>query len=96
VFVGNCNCTFSKHTFYYVLTLTEQWDEFPSAEDWDNEEYTGSLAESKVFTASTLPQTAAGVNSAPTDTVTGGPANLQTETPSNGFGGSNHIGGECD
>lgn len=27
--------------------------EFPSPEDWDNEEYTGSLADSKVFTPST-------------------------------------------
>ena len=27
-------------------------DDFPAAEDWDNEEYTGSLADSKVFTAS--------------------------------------------
>ncbi|KAL0279069.1 UNVERIFIED_CONTAM: hypothetical protein PYX00_000700 [Menopon gallinae] len=31
----------------------ESWGgEFPSPEDWDNEEYTGSLAESKVFTPS--------------------------------------------
>ncbi len=28
-------------------------DEFPSPEDWDNEEYTGSLADTKVFTPST-------------------------------------------
>ena len=27
-------------------------DDFPKADDWDNEEYTGSLAETKVFTAS--------------------------------------------
>ncbi|XP_065221100.1 protein lingerer isoform X2 [Planococcus citri] len=35
-------------------------DEFPSPEDWDNEEYTGSLADSKVFTPSTTvePETA--------------------------------------
>ncbi|PSN51238.1 hypothetical protein C0J52_10552 [Blattella germanica] len=31
----------------------EKWgDDFPSPEDWDNEEYTGSLADSKVFTPS--------------------------------------------
>ncbi|KAL1463297.1 hypothetical protein WDU94_015060, partial [Cyamophila willieti] len=30
----------------------ETWGEFPSPEDWDNEEYTGSLADSKVFTPS--------------------------------------------
>ncbi|XP_046996381.1 protein lingerer isoform X3 [Schistocerca americana] len=30
----------------------EKWGEFPSPEDWDNEEYTGSLADSKVFTPS--------------------------------------------
>ncbi|RZF45626.1 hypothetical protein LSTR_LSTR010577 [Laodelphax striatellus] len=29
---------------------------FPSPEDWDNEEYTGSLADSKVFTPSTGPE----------------------------------------
>ncbi|XP_039276636.1 protein lingerer isoform X2 [Nilaparvata lugens] len=31
---------------------------FPSPEDWDNEEYTGSLADSKVFTPSTGPEPA--------------------------------------
>ncbi|XP_025406617.1 protein lingerer isoform X3 [Sipha flava] len=30
----------------------ENWDTFPSPEDWDNEEYTGSLADTKVFTPS--------------------------------------------
>ncbi|CAG7662447.1 unnamed protein product [Allacma fusca] len=34
----------------------DKWDEFPSAEDWDNEEYTGSLQETKVFTPSTQTQ----------------------------------------
>lgn len=28
-------------------------DGFPTAEDWDNEDWTGSLAETKVFTPST-------------------------------------------
>lgn len=32
--------------------LVENWDTFPSPEDWDNEEYTGSLADTKVFTPS--------------------------------------------
>uniref|UniRef100_A0A8D8WX83 Protein lingerer n=1 Tax=Cacopsylla melanoneura TaxID=428564 RepID=A0A8D8WX83_9HEMI len=45
-------------------TKMETWGEFPSPEDWDNEEYTGSLADSKVFTPSSatdnLPST--GVN----------------------------------
>lgn len=37
--------------------MTENWgDGFPSPEDWDNEEYTGSLADSKVFTASSGPE----------------------------------------
>lgn len=31
----------------------DKWDEFPSAEEWDNEEYTGSFKETKVFTPST-------------------------------------------
>lgn len=36
-----------------VLLPTGNWgDDFPAAEDWDNEEYTGSLADTKVFTAS--------------------------------------------
>ncbi|XP_059082226.1 LOW QUALITY PROTEIN: protein lingerer-like [Tigriopus californicus] len=33
-------------------------DDFPPAEDWDNEEYTGSLADTKVFTASSSANTA--------------------------------------
>lgn len=32
--------------------MLENWDTFPSPEDWDNEEYTGSLADTKVFTPS--------------------------------------------
>lgn len=32
--------------------MVENWDTFPSPEDWDNEEYTGSLADTKVFTPS--------------------------------------------
>lgn len=33
--------------------LTEAWNNLDPAEDWDNEEYTGSLADTKVFTPST-------------------------------------------
>lgn len=32
--------------------MVDKWDTFPSPEDWDNEEYTGSLADTKVFTPS--------------------------------------------
>lgn len=32
--------------------MSENWGTFPSPEDWDNEEYTGSLADTKVFTPS--------------------------------------------
>lgn len=35
-----------------IYLLIENWDTFPSPEDWDNEEYTGSLADTKVFTPS--------------------------------------------
>jgi len=38
--------------FSKILFLLENWDTFPSPEDWDNEEYTGSLADTKVFTPS--------------------------------------------
>ncbi|XP_046403980.1 protein lingerer isoform X6 [Ischnura elegans] len=40
-------------------SLLENWaDDFPSPEDWDNEEYTGSLADTKVFTPSNSVQSA--------------------------------------
>lgn len=31
----------------------DAWNNLDSTEDWDNEEYTGSLADTKVFTPST-------------------------------------------
>lgn len=43
----------------FICVATENWtggNEFPSPEDWDNEEYTGSLADSKVFTPSSGPE----------------------------------------
>ncbi|KAI5745487.1 hypothetical protein M8J76_011458 [Diaphorina citri] len=50
----------------------ETWGEFPSPEDWDNEEYTGSLADSKVFTPSSandaLPNTTS-EDAIPADTL---------------------------
>lgn len=33
----------------------ENWDDFPGADEWSTEEYTGSLADTKVFTPSTQP-----------------------------------------
>jgi hypothetical protein len=45
---GSCNVGFA---FFFIAK--DKWgDDFPSPEDWDNEEYTGSLADSKVFTPS--------------------------------------------
>lgn len=40
----------------YVKLLNaypDAWQNLESTEDWDNEEYTGSLADTKVFTPST-------------------------------------------
>ena len=34
------------------LLLGNWGDDFPAAEDWDNDEYTGSLSDTKVFTPS--------------------------------------------
>ncbi|KAK7867696.1 hypothetical protein R5R35_011563 [Gryllus longicercus] len=51
----------------------EKWgDDFPSPEDWDNEEYTGSLADTKVFTPS--------VGTAVEPTVTAEPQQEPTAT----------------
>ncbi|XP_021943888.1 protein lingerer isoform X3 [Folsomia candida] len=55
----------------------DKWGEFPSAEDWDNEEYTGSLADTKVFTPSTQ--------------TTVGPLNDTTNGSGSGHPNSNHI-----
>ncbi|KAB0803651.1 hypothetical protein PPYR_00621 [Photinus pyralis] len=40
--------TNSSHTNF----AEENWDEFPQTDDWSTEEYTGSLADTKVFTPS--------------------------------------------
>jgi len=34
---------------------TENWDDFPGTDEWSTEEYTGSLADTKVFTPSVQP-----------------------------------------
>lgn len=63
----------------------ENWTDFPSPEDWDNEEYTGSLADSKVFTPSSGPEpssTAAGETSIGDNSdVTSSCSNAATATP---------------
>lgn len=42
--------TNSSHTNFGGVE--ENWDDFPPADDWSTEEYTGSLADTKVFTPS--------------------------------------------
>lgn len=44
-------------------------DNFPSPEDWDNEEYTGSLSDTKVFTPSNVGGDSSGNDSMSTHTV---------------------------
>lgn len=56
---------------YPALTKVEPWNnEFPPADDWDNEEYIGSLAETKVFTPSQA--TGAPAPSAPVEALPNG------------------------
>ncbi|XP_018321438.1 protein lingerer isoform X2 [Agrilus planipennis] len=43
-------------TFSSSQTNKEVWDDFPTTDDWSTEEYTGSLADTKVFTPSTQQQ----------------------------------------
>lgn len=48
---------FKIYQTYYIYTINciyiDAWNNLDSTEDWDNEEYTGSLADTKVFTPST-------------------------------------------
>lgn len=37
------------------MSFSENWDDFPGPEEWTTEEYTGSLADTKVFTPSIAP-----------------------------------------
>lgn len=60
------------------MRFTEKWDEFPSADDWDNDEYTGSLNDTKVFTPST--QTG---DRPLTDSTNGPPNSNHTQSASN-------------
>lgn len=65
----------------------DNWDEFPPTEDWDNEEYTGSLADTKVFTPST--QSVPGTGTAPLTDATnvGGSGTPSSNHLSNSTGG---------
>ena len=58
-------------------------DDFPAADDWDNEEYTGSLADTKVFTArSSIGAPAKPAVAAPgRPQVTSEPPSLQQQLP---------------
>lgn len=70
------------------MTNVEPWGvDFPSAEDWDNEEYIGSLVETKVFT----PSQSAAVNVPAPAAPIPEPAQLTNGSPSisNGGGGGN-------
>lgn len=59
--------TWEEGAEYSALTNVDSWGvDFPSAEDWDNEEYIGSLVETKVFTPS---QSASANPSIPAPTV---------------------------
>ena len=58
-----------------TLTKVEPWGvDFPSAEDWDNEEYIGSLVETKVFTPSQSASAPAPVTGEPTPLINGSSA----------------------
>lgn len=47
---------FNAGFIHLFLTLSEEnWDEFPGTDEWSTEEYTGSLADTKVFTPSVPP-----------------------------------------
>ncbi|ODN00612.1 Protein lingerer [Orchesella cincta] len=68
----------------------DNWDEFPPTEDWDNEEYTGSLADTKVFTPSS--QTAPGGAAPLTDATNvggSGPPPSANHLPNSAGGGAN-------
>lgn len=65
--------TWDEGAEYSALTNVEPWGaDFPSTEDWDNEEYIGSLVETKVFT----PSQSAASNVPPTTAVVPEPAPL--------------------
>lgn len=71
----------------------DNWNEFPPTEDWDNEEYTGSLADTKVFTPST--QTAPGGAAPLTDATnvggSGPPPSNHLSNSTSGAGNTSEI-----
>ena len=79
--------TWEEGAEYSAMTNVEPWGvDFPSAEDWDNEEYIGSLVETKVFTPS---QSAAASGPAPTPVIPEPtPLTNGSTSISNGGGGS--------
>lgn len=58
--LGKCECNiFMKRPVLTLFYFLDAWSGIDATEDWDNEEYTGSLADTKVFTPSTLTTEAA-------------------------------------
>lgn len=51
----------------FAVVLGESYDDFPQTDDWSTEEYTGSLADTKVFTPSSAipPLAESGVEALP-------------------------------
>ncbi|XP_063933027.1 protein lingerer isoform X3 [Zophobas morio] len=47
--------TWDNNTVAATTNHTENWDDFPGTDEWTTEEYTGSLADTKVFTPSVAP-----------------------------------------
>ena len=74
---------------YSTMPKVEPWgSDFPSAEDWDNEEYIGSLVETKVFTPS---QSATANIPAPATLPETAPLTNGSAPVSNGGGGVNSV-----
>lgn len=44
--------TWCSDTYICRISTEESWDDFPVSDEWQTEEYTGSLTETKVFTPS--------------------------------------------
>ncbi|KAL3285848.1 hypothetical protein HHI36_000368 [Cryptolaemus montrouzieri] len=53
---NNNSNTWDNSTVANTNTVEETWDDFPGTDEWSAEEYTGSLADTKVFTPSTAIQ----------------------------------------
>ena len=75
---GGTDNNWEEGAEYSTMTNVEPWGvDFPSAEDWDNEEYIGSLVETKVFTPSQSTASAVPlVSNVPEATLTNGSASL--------------------